>query len=175
MGKKEILSYEIARDFINTTGGKDAISLIKACKSKKGRINDEEIAEKTGLKITEVRTILNRLHYRGIACYDKKKNNKTGWFSYTWEIKEKRIAELIIEQQSEEIKKLEKKLEFETDYAFFSCKQICESVPFEVAAEYQFKCPGCGKQMELVNNKKRVKNIKKQLELIEDALKTLSK
>ena len=174
MAKKDILSYSIAKDFITSTGGNEAIELIKACKSKNGRISDEEISEKTGLKITEVRTILNRLHYRGIACYDKKKNSKTGWFSYTWEIKEKRIAELIIEEQSEEIKKLEKKLEFEKDYAFFACRQMCENVPFEIAAEYQFKCPSCGKQMELVNNKKRVKDIKKQMGLLEEVLKKLS-
>lgn len=175
MAKKDILSYEITKSFIRRVGGNDALPLIKACKSKKRKVTDEEVSKKTKLKITEVRATLNRLHYRGIACYDKKKNNQTGWYSYTWEIKERRIAELIIEEQSEEIKKLEKKLEFEKDYVFFVCKQMCESVPFEVAAEYQFRCPKCGNAMEVVNNKKRIKDIKKQLALVEAVLKNLSK
>ncbi len=175
MVKKDMLSHEITSNFITNIAGEDAVSLIKACKNKTEKVTDEEIAKKTKLKITEVRTILNRLHYRGIACYDKKKNSKTGWFSYTWEIKQKRIAELIIEEQSEEIKKLEKKLEFEKDYAFFSCKAMCENIPFEIAAEYQFKCPKCGKTMELVDNNKRIKTIKKELGLIEETLKKLSK
>lgn len=175
MAKKSILLQDLAKTFVKNTGGEGAIPVIKAWDNKKKRMTDEEISKKTKLKITEVRAILNRLHYRGIACYDKKKNNQTGWYSYTWEIKEKRIAELIIEEQSEEIKKLEKKLEFEKDYVFFGCKAMCDSVPFEVAAEYQFRCPKCGKTMEIVNNKKIIKNIKKQLVLIEVALERLSK
>lgn len=174
MVKKDILLHDMAKSFISRVGGNDALSLIKACESKNRKVTDEEVAKKTKLKITEVRAILNRLHYRGIACYDKKKNNQTGWYSYTWEIKTKRIAELIIEEQSEEIKKLEKKLEFEKDYVFFACKTVCESVPFEVAAEYQFRCPKCGNQMDVINNKKRIKDIKKQLVVIELALKKLS-
>ncbi len=161
MARKDIFSQSIAKEFIINTGGEDAIPLIKACQNQKKKFTDEEISKKTKLKITEVRAILNRLHYRGIACYDKKKNNKTGWYSYTWEIKEKRIAELILEEQSEEIKKLEKKLEFEKDYVFFTCKKLCDNVPFEIASEYQFKCPKCGKAMEIVDNKKRIKELKK--------------
>ncbi|PIN99110.1 MAG: transcription factor [Candidatus Diapherotrites archaeon CG10_big_fil_rev_8_21_14_0_10_31_34] len=174
MAKKDILSNEMTKSFIIRVGGNDALSLIKVCESKNRKVTDEEVAKKTKLKITEVRAILNRLHYRGIACYDKKKNNQTGWYSYTWEIKTRRIAELIIEEQSEEIKKLEKKLEFEKDYVFFSCKTNCGNVPFEVAAEYQFRCPKCGKPMDVVNNKKRIKDIKKQLIVVELALKKLS-
>ncbi len=175
MAKKDVLSHPVTKTFIQKVGGEDAIPLIKAFKNKRKKVTDEEIAKKTDLKITEVRAILNRLHYRGIACYDKKKNTKTGWYLYTWEIKEKRIAELIIEEQSEEIKKLEKKLEFEKDYVFFACKEMCENVPFEVAAEYQFRCPKCGKTMETVNNKKRIKTIKKELETLGSVLEKLSK
>ncbi len=175
MTKKDIMSHELTKNFVEKVGGNDAIPLIKACKNKKKKLTDEEIAKGAKLKITEVRAILNRLHYRGIACYDKKKNQKTGWYSYTWEIKEKRIAELIIEEQSEEIKKLEKKLDFEKDYVFFSCKKLCDSIPFEIAAEYQFRCPKCGKTLELANNKKRIKDIKKQMILVEGVLKRLSK
>jgi transcription initiation factor TFIIE subunit alpha len=175
MAKKDIISHELAKNFIRNTGGEDAIELIKVCHNAKRKLTDEEIAKKTKLKITEVRAILNRLHYRGIACYDKKKNNRTGWYSYTWEIKEKRIAELIVEEQSEEIKKLEKKLEFEKEYVFFACDSLCESVPFEIAAEYKFKCPKCGKAMKIIDNRKRIREIKKQLQLIEVALKKLSK
>ena len=175
MVKKDIMSHALAKIFIEKIGGNDAIPLIKACKNKKKKLTDEEIAKGAKLKITEVRATLNRLHYRGIACYDKKKNQKTGWYSYTWEIKEKRIAELIIEEQSEEIKKIEKKLDFEKDYVFFNCKKLCESVPFEIAAEYQFKCPKCGGTLEIANNKKRANDLKKQMLLVEEVLKKLSK
>ena len=170
-----MMAQELARNFIVNTAGEKAVDLVRVCQDKKKRFSDEEIAKQTKMKITEVRAILNRLHYRGIACYDKKKNNKTGWYSYTWEIKTKRIAELIIEEQGGKIENLEKKLGFEKDYVFFSCKQMCDSVPFEVAAEYQFKCPKCGGTMEIVDNKKRIKDIKKQLGVIETALKGLSK
>ena len=176
MAKKSLLSLPITEDFIKKTGGDDALKLVKICEKKGNKVTDEEIGKQLKhLKITEIRTILNRLHYRGIACYAKTRNNKTGWYSYTWDIKERRIAELILEEQAQEVARLEKTLDFEKNYVFFGCKNVCENVPFEIAAEYNFMCPKCGKKMTTIDNKKRLKNIKKQIETINTELQTLGK
>lgn len=175
MGKKQIENFLIVREFLNSVGGKYAVELVKICNKKKKPITDEEIGKKLPLKITEIRTVLNRLHYRGIACYQKSRNNKTGWYSYTWEIKQRRVAELILEKQKEEIEKLENTVDFERNYCFFSCKNNCNNFFFEVAAEYQFKCPECGNNMNSVNNKKRIRELKKKINLIKSEVAEIQK
>src|SRR3989344_1215572 len=106
---KKIYEIQMAQEFLKSVGGEYALELVKICDNKKRPVTDEEIGKKLPLKVTEIRTVLNRLHYRGIACYQKTKNPKTGWYSYTWEVKSNRIAELILEGRAEEITKLERK------------------------------------------------------------------
>src|SRR3989338_6156097 len=111
MAKKNIANFLLAQEFLTSIAGPEAVELVQISKKKNKPISDEEIEKKLKVKITEIRATLNRLHYRGIANYQKKRNNKTGWYSYTWEIKTKRVAELILEQQLESIKKLEKRIQ----------------------------------------------------------------
>jgi len=164
--KKKIYEYFIVKDFLNSVAGDRALELVTICLNKNKPVTDEEIGKKLPLKITEIRTILNRLHYRGIACYNKTKNNETGWYSYTWEIKTSRIAALLLERQAEEIAKLEKDAEFEGTHAFFSAGKDMTEYPFEIAAEYGFKCPETGKPLKAVDNKKRVKDLRKKIDLM---------
>jgi transcription initiation factor TFIIE subunit alpha len=175
MAKKSIVNFMIVQDFLRKIGGEETISLVKLCENKRKSTTDEEIGKKIPLKITEIRTILNKLHFQGIACYQKTRNNKTGWYSYTWEIKPDRIAELILEQQEEEILKLEQKISFEQNYDFFGCKKGCDYFPFEIAAEYQFKCPECGKTMETIDNSKRTKNLKRKITILKKEICELQK
>ncbi len=171
--KKCITNFEIAQTMLKDMAGDVAIDLVKICERKRKGVTDEEIAKKMDLKVTEVRTILNMLHFRGIACYNKEKNKKTGWYNYTWEIKQKRITELLIEKYLEKIAKLEEKKGLEENYVFFNCKNKCENHPFEIAAEYQFKCPECGESMNPLDNKKRLKEVEKRISLLKQDLEEL--
>lgn len=170
-----LMNLPAAQEFIKQIGGDYALDLVRHCEKINKETTDEEIAKKTKAKITDIRTTLNRLHYRGIACYQKTRNSKTGWYSYTWSVKTGRIAELLIEQRLEEIEKLEKKKEFEQNYVFFSCKKNCTSHPFEIAAEYQFRCPECGKPLESTNNEKKIKEINKNITEIHNQVQELRK
>jgi len=161
--KSKIYNLDIVKDFLESIGGDYAVQVAEICSKKQKPLTDEDIGKKIPLKITEIRTILNRLHYRGIACYQKTKNSKTGWCSYTWEIKHGRIAELILERQSEEINKLEKDIDYEGSHVFFSAGKNMAEYPFEIAAEYDFKCPETGKPLEAINIKKRVNSLRKRI------------
>jgi len=176
--KKKISGYGVVKDFLGHMGGAHAPRLVEIYERNCGLIRDEEMAKKMGLKVTDVRTILNRLHYRGIANYNKKRNKKTGWYSYTWNIDRKRILELIVEKQLEEIESLEQRKESGEVYSFFSCKKLCHEFPFEIAAEYQFKCPECGRELDCIDNKKRnrqastkIGTMKKEMEEFNKILK----
>ncbi len=173
--KKNILGFFIVKDFLKNVGGEESLALIKHCLNKRKNVSDEYLAKKMNLRVTEVRAVLNRLHYRGIVYYKKTKNHKTGWYSYTWEIKPRRIAELILEEESEKIQKLENTKEFEKNYVFFGCKKPHDRLPFEIAAEYEFKCPACGTPMEAVDNEKRLKEVQQRIDQLKKELNYLEK
>ena len=176
MSRKKIVNFILAQEFLSKTAGDWAIKLVKICEKKGKGITDEEIGKSLKkLKITEIRTILNQLHYRGIATYTKTRNQKTGWYTYTWEIKPQRVAEIILEEQAESITKLEKQLKFQGGHAFFSCSDKCSDLAFEIAAEYQFKCPECSKNMDLIDNKKFVLGLQKKIKILKTEIVELQK
>ena len=174
--QSEICELQSVQEFLKSVGGERSVALAKICLDKKKPAKDEDIAKKMpDLKITEIRTILNRLHYRGIACYQKTKNPKTGWYSYTWEIKAPRIAELILEQKGEQAEKMQKGLEFTGTYEFYSGGRDMTEFPFEIAAQYDFKDPETGKPLILVDNKKRIKELTEKLDIMKKEMGELEK
>ncbi len=174
MPSKNFADLELVQDFLETIGGEELVTMVKICEKKRKSFTDEDVSKKMGIKVTEVRAMLNKLHFRGIACYQKSRNQKTGWFNYTWEIKRDRLAELIIEKQKDFLEKLKEKQNLEGDYNHFDCNNCNERLPFEVAAEYNFCCPACGGVMDLSNNPKKQKEILKKIENIENEIKILS-
>lgn len=176
--KQIILDLSNAKEFINNISGEHGATLIGIYLNKTKPFSDEEVAEKLKMKVTQVRTVLNSLHYRGITHYTKTKNKDSGWYSYRWTVNEKRIAELLLEKNLEKLEKLEQKIDLESDYMFFSCTKECDKLQFEIAAEYEFKCPDCGEVMnsidneeELKKNKEKISNLKSDIAKLEKILK----
>ena len=175
MPQKSITNLVLVKDLLDTIGGADAMELVKVCENKRKMVTDEEISKKMKRKVTEVRAILNKLHYRGIACYAKSRNQKTGWYNYTWEIRKDRIADIINEQQKENLDKLTQKMNLEADYCFFDCPKCNERAVFEIAAEYNFICPICGGSMTSANDPSRQKELGETIKRIEKELEILKK
>lgn len=175
MPKKSIIDLVLVKEFLDTVGGADAITMVKLCENKTKCFTDEEISKKMKKKVTEVRATLNRLHYRGIAVYQKSRNQKTGWYNYTWEIKKDRIAALILEKEKETVDKLVKKRSLESDYNQFDCTKCSERMPFEVAAEYNFACPACGSQMSNANDPKKQKELDDKIKKLKGEMEILTK
>ncbi|MCD6478825.1 MAG: hypothetical protein J7L44_02975, partial [Candidatus Diapherotrites archaeon] len=161
--KSKFCREPVVIKFLHKNAGKDAVDVVDRLLNSKKPLKDEEIAEKIGLRVTEVRTILNRLHYRGIANYGKERDEKTGWYTYTWTIDKKRMVELIISELNEMIEKLEKEKKLQENYTMFTCEAGCVELPFEVAAEYNFKCPECGRDMNCSDPKVRKRNLSRQM------------
>ena len=174
MPSKSLTELTLVKDFLETLGGEDVIELVKICERKRKAFTDEEVSKKMDKKVTEVRALLNKLHFRGIACYQKTRNQKTGWYNYTWEINKNRLAGLIIEQQKEQLEKLNNKKSIEEDYNSFDCGECNGRMPFEVAAEYNFICPDCGGIMDSATSPKMQKQIEKKIKVIEEEIGILA-
>lgn len=172
--RKKFLEYSLVSELLEKKAGACASDVALLCVNKK-QSNDEKIADSLKKKVTEIRTTLNRLHYHGLAEYTKTRNKKTGWYSYSWKINEKKIIELVISEAKEEMEKLQKQSRQTTEYSLFNCKNKCGEMSFEIAMQYNFQCPECGNKMDSINEAKRMNDLNTKREKLGDILKELEK
>ncbi len=169
--KKEILLDKTTKQFLEQVAGPLAPEIIKLYNTNK-TYSPEEMAEKLRKKITTIRSTLNSLHYRGIACYKKVRNNQN-LFDFYWEIKFKKIIELVMETEIYNLKKIEESLSQQQGRDYFYCPKKCIEAPFEVAAAYNFKCPNCDKSLEMIDSKNLTNSLKKKRVLISKNIEKL--
>jgi transcription initiation factor TFIIE subunit alpha len=167
----KLLDLRITTEYLKSIG-KDAKKVLKVFTKKNG-ILDEVIANETNLKITQIRTILNQLHYYGIVNYDKTRNQESGWFTYTWHMDAQKLKSLLLEHYSEKMEKMIKQTELESERDFFTCKKGCTKLVFEIAAEYNFQCPECGGKTFVVDNSKYLQQMKEEIATVRRELETL--
>jgi len=168
--KKEMLLDKTTKQHLVQIAGPLALEIIKLYDTDKV-YSPEEIAAKLKVKITMIRSTLNSLHYRGIACY-KKVRNESNMFEFYWEIKFKKIIEIIIENETENLKRIEEEISYQQGRDYFYCPKKCVDVPFEVAAAYNFRCPNCNKPLEIKDSKKFAESLKRKKTAI---MKTITK
>ncbi len=130
-------------------GGENAIAVLR---SFKGKHSDEDFVKKLKIKISDVRSTLNRLHSEGLVVYERKKDSETGWYSYTWQINLEKIK-----RWAEEIKKEEREEEEGQDQYYCPVCGISSIVSFERAMENGFKCMGCENYLEYLDEEIREK------------------
>lgn len=150
-------------EFINEKVGNEGYDLVKTLSVCGKGCTDEEISAETGIKVNVLRAILNKLHYVGVINYTKIKSENSNWYTYTWSLEKGKIVELLREKYVEEMQKLDEKINYESNYVFFECKNKCEKLPFELALEYDFKCPQCGAVMTQRDNKEDIGEMKKRV------------
>lgn len=176
---KEYIESKVGEDayFVLTSlerMGKTDEKILKALKRKKKlqqkKCKKEDDEEEIELKVNKIRSYLNQLHYLGIIYYTKEKAKESNWYTYTWFVKKERIEELLKEKYVEELDELKNSLNFEQNYTFFKCNNGCEKLPFELAFEYDFKCPECSKTMKSINNDSEKRKINNKIKNIEKFL-----
>lgn len=119
---------------------------------------DEEIASSTGLRINMVRKVLYDLFGKSLITGVRVKDERKGWFVYRWRSRREEV-EIFIENQKKKVReRLQQRLEYEESSQFYHCgNHDCPRVRFETALDYMFKCPSCGR---IVNLKKNERNKK---------------
>jgi transcription initiation factor TFIIE subunit alpha len=135
---------------------------------------DEEIANKTGIKLNIVRKILYKLYDLGLASYKRSKDPETQWFTYTWKFEKDEVINHIIKDSEEYLKMLNDELEREENSMFFICPQGHVRLDFDDASDYEFLCPVCGEELEFQDNADTIKQIKEDIKMVESNFKSFS-
>ncbi len=168
--KKDLLADKATILFLEQIAGPLATDVVKLFKN--NALSPEVISKKLKEKITNVRSTLNSLHYRGIACYKKQRNDKN-MYEFMWEIKYKKIIEIILLQEMKKYKKLDITINEKEHRDYFYCPKKCGEMPFEVAAAYNFKCPNCNLNLEMVNIKNKLNKLKRDRKKVEGNISKL--
>ena len=128
---------------------------------------DEEIAEKTGIKLNIVRKILYKLYDIGLASYKRSKDPETQWFTYSWKFEKEEVINRIIKDSENYLKMLNDELEREENNMFFICPEGHIRLDFDEASDYEFLCPACGEELSFQDNEKIIAQIKEDIKMVE--------
>ena len=83
MVRLSVLTSAAARQQLIEMGGENTIDIIREFDKD---MSDEELAKKTGIKASDVRVVLNRLHNYGFFSYTRVRDRDSGWYSYIWKM-----------------------------------------------------------------------------------------
>ena len=103
----------------------------------------------------------------------KKKMQREGMFR---EMKNRRAYEKPSERRAREMaestrrvrKIMRKRLEREDSSTFYTCSSKCLRIKFDNALENDFRCSECNKVLKEMSNAKVIKEIKKELSMLEE-------
>jgi len=169
-----LLELPFVQEYLERIGGENAVTVMRLMVEMGNAVTDEQVAERMGVKVTVVRAVYNRLHYWGIADYNKTRDEETGWYTYTWFLVKDKIKEAVMEELNEREEELRRKREELDRFMFFVCPEGHAREPFEVAMEYDFRCPECGAEMQPLDVEEEKKKIDEQLDQIWKAKQILS-
>ncbi|MCX8197716.1 MAG: hypothetical protein N3F07_00775 [Candidatus Micrarchaeota archaeon] len=85
-----VLASAEARQRLIEMGGENTIDVIREFDKD---MTDEDLAKKIGIKASDVRIVLNRLHGCGLFSYTRVRDKDSGWYSYIWKMSEEKLRE----------------------------------------------------------------------------------
>jgi len=151
-------------------GEEEAVKLIDILKAS-NEITDDEIANKTGIRLNSVRKILYKLYDHSLVSLRRTRDPKTGWFIFHWRLQPDQMEGFILSQKRRVLEKLDIRMEYEKNHDFYWCYTPgCKRIPFEEAVELVFKCPTCGKALVHYDNDKVVQALGKRVDQLRKEL-----
>jgi len=151
-------------------GDQEAPQVINVLKGS-GEITDDEIANKTGIRLNFVRKILYKLYDHSLVALRRTRDEKTGWFVFHWKFQPDQLEGFIHNQKRRVLEKLQTRLDFEKSHDFYYCGSLkCQRTPFEEAVESVFRCPTCGNSLMHFNNADLVKALETKIEQLRKEL-----
>lgn len=164
------LSAKEIQEIISQTAGEDIIPLVNLLRNKKN-VSEFKLAEDLKETVNAVRNKLYRLHNANLVSFIRKKDKQKGWYIYYWTLNTSRARFLFFELKKQKIIQLKERLEREQENQFYICPNKCMRLDFDQAMNFEFKCPECGKLINLEDNKEKITAIKQEIENLEKEIK----
>ncbi|MCS7097541.1 MAG: transcription factor E [Candidatus Methanomethyliaceae archaeon] len=161
------MSSEALVNIVEALLGEEAAKIMKIL-MEKNEVSDDELIQKTGMKLNNLRKVLYQLFDNQFISYRRVRDKDVGWYKYYWRINPTAINVLLNLRKKKVLLKLKERLEYEMSNIFFSCSEHNKvKYTFEEAMELNFQCPECGKRLENVKNEYIIETLKIKIEEIE--------
>ncbi|VVB57645.1 Transcription factor E [uncultured archaeon] len=150
--KSTLLQDADVRRWLIRSVGEHAIHVISDFNTP---MSDEQIAQKSGIRASDVRVVLNKLHSYGLATYLRNRDKNSGWYSYVWKLNNEHAQGLKERVQAEEEQTVvaEVPMGEGEHYSCQSCTGRC--FDFEQVSTLMFKCDQCGQDLRFLEPQKK--------------------
>jgi transcription initiation factor TFIIE subunit alpha len=155
----------VARELV----GEEAVQLIKIL-SEQEETTDDELIQKTGIKLNHLRKLLYQLYEQSLVSYRRVRDKDAGWFKYYWRINRTGLNIVLNAKKKKVLSKLRERMDYETNNMFFFCPTDNLRFVFDEAMETNFQCTVCGGRLESVQNREIIEVLKIKIDEIEKSL-----
>ncbi len=164
------MDKKLLKEVFVEAGGKIAEPLVDILDPKK-YMNEFLVAKKLDLPINQTRNILYKISEHGLVSSTRKKDKKKGWFTYSWKIEELKSLDFLKGVIGKRINQMQNQIKNREEREFYVCERCHVEFNEENALLHDFMCPECGSVLTLKDNTKLLKELKKNLDNYETAMK----
>jgi transcription initiation factor TFIIE subunit alpha len=150
MAFEELLEDPVVQKYLHELVGPAGMQVAAAPPD--GEVTDEELAERLGLELNDVRRALFILYENDLASYRRLRDEDSGWLTYLWTFHYENVPGNLREEMERLLESLEERREYEVDNEFYLCEVCAIRFEFAEAMDLGFECPECGSQLEGMEN-----------------------
>ena len=162
MAFEDLLEDPVVQKYLNELVGPKGMPVAAAPPD--GEVTDEELAERLGLELNDVRRALFILYENDLATYRRVRDEDSGWLTYLWTFEYDNIPDNLHEEMQRLLEALEERREYESVNEFYLCEVCSIRFEFGEAMDLGFECPECGSQVEAMENDAIIESIDERIE-----------
>ena len=164
---------KLLKELVSQVAGKNTEILIDILKDEKP-VNEFKIADKLKLTINQARNILYKLYNQNIVFFARKKDEKKGWYIYSWSLNVPKALERLKILKEKEMSNFNHQLNSRENKRFYKCPNECVEFNEESAMLHHFTCPECGSVMQLSSTEDLTRDLKSGIEKTKKAIDDIS-
>jgi len=111
-------------------------------------LSEYDIIEKSELRGSVVRRVLNLLAEKGFVVYRKLRHPEKGRIVFYWRINYEGLPSVLEARKRAALERLRSLLASEEETQYFVCPLDGTRYTFDEALEYEFTCPRCGSPLQ---------------------------
>jgi len=125
-------------------------------------VNEFNIAKKLDMTINQVRNLLYRVADYGLVVYERKKDNKKGWYTYFWKLDVLKSLVFLRKKVENKLNQTREMIKRREENKFYFCETCNVEMSEESALLYEFTCDECGGLLELKDDTKLLRGLRKR-------------
>ncbi|MCD2199293.1 MULTISPECIES: transcription factor [unclassified Halobacterium] len=162
MAFEELLDDPVVQKYLHELVGPKGMPV--AVSPPDGEVTDEELAERLGLELNDVRRALFILYENDLATYRRVRDEDSGWLTYLWTFEYDNVPENLREEMDRLLEALVDRREYELANEFYLCEVCSIRFEFGEAMDLGFECPECGSPVEAMENTDLVEAMDERIE-----------